>query len=142
MTHLQVIHFDDFHIWEGRCPPSDEPFATEVAPIEPTWPEMRSDLNKPTILYTELLFKKAFVGGGCADILVTNNGEQQCDAFEVEINVRPVWGELLSRNGQPSLTGMDLVMMDPDAGAPYSTCCADYARCAAEASCSCSFWLA
>ena len=58
-----------------------------------------------------------------ADILVTNTASQQCDAFEVEVNVRPSWGKILERDGNPSLLALDILLQDPDAGCA-ATCVA------------------
>jgi hypothetical protein len=73
---VQTILFDNFQIWEGRCIPEEEPFAGEITPITPEWPELRTNLNKPTTLTTSMYFEKAFVGGGCGEVHVTNIGAQ------------------------------------------------------------------
>jgi hypothetical protein len=113
---LQYILFDDFQIWEGRCAPGKEPFASEVQPVVASWPELRTDFGAETSLTGELVFDKAFVGGGCGGFEITNKGTQACENFELEINVRPTWGTILTRDGQPSLNGLIMLENDAQAG--------------------------
>jgi hypothetical protein len=123
---VQHIRFDNFEIWEGRCTPAEEPFDTELAIVVPEWPTLRANLDKPTVLTTQLVFEKAFVGGGCGHVVVTNVGSKACDAYEVEINIRPSWGNLMLKDGLPSFSGLNLLTSDTAAGAstlPLSAAC-------------------
>lgn len=94
----------------------DEPFTQELSEPEPMWPTMRTDLNKPTTLLATVEFKKAFVGGGCADFAVKNLATVPCQDFEIELNIRPEWGEILGRGGSLNLRGSSLAESDAAAG--------------------------
>jgi hypothetical protein len=118
---VQTIQFDNFQIWEGRCPPEEEPFDQQLTKVLPIWPELRTDLRKATVLETTLVFEKAFVGGACGTVHVKNTGQTVCEGFDVEINIRPTWGGLLLKNGLPSFNSLDLLESDVDAGAHMAT---------------------
>jgi len=94
----------------------DEPFVQELTLPKPTWPNMQTDLNKPTTLLATVEFQKAFVGGGCADFAVENKAAVPCEDFEIELNIRPAWGKLLDRRGSPNLSGSRLADSDPETG--------------------------
>lgn len=119
--YMQVIIFDDFQIWEGRCSPDQEPFASEFLPITPTWPTLRTNFDEKTTLAGQVVFDKAFVGGGCGEFEITNRGAQVCENFELEINIRPSWGTILTKDGLPSLTGLALLEQDAQAGVCFSS---------------------
>lgn len=116
MLHLQTIDFDDFQIWEGNCPPMDEPFVQEVTYPVPVWPNMKTDLDKPTTLLASISFQKAFIGGGCGGIDIENRAAVPCDDFEIELNIRPEWGGLLINKGEPNLSGVTLIDSDEESG--------------------------
>lgn len=113
---MQTIVFDDFMIYEGRCEPGEEPTDTEEVPVLPVWDTLRSDLDMATTLKTNIEFGSAFTGGGCGEIQVENTGNEECDGFELEVNVRPSWGELMEKEGVPSLNALELLENDAASG--------------------------
>lgn len=113
---VQTIDFDDFQIWEGKCSPMDEPMDQELTHPTPMWPNMKTDLNKPTTLLALIAFEKAFVGGGCGDFEIENRADVPCEDYELELNIRPDWGALLLKEGKPNLSGLTMIDSDPEAG--------------------------
>lgn len=114
---LQTIRFDDFQVWEGRCTPEDEPFTQALSLPKPTWDNMRSDLNAPTVLLAEVVGKTAFAGGGCIKFEVLNTADSICNQFELEINIRPSWGTLLKKDdGKPNFQKLTPIEIDDEAG--------------------------
>lgn len=113
----ETIRFDDFQVWEGKCTPADEPFTQELTLPKPTWDNMRSDLNKPTVLLAEAKGKTAFAGGGCVKFEVLNTADTTCNQFELEINIRPTWGTVLEKDdGKPNFQKLTHIETDAEAG--------------------------
>lgn len=113
---MQTIDFDDFQIWEGKCAPTEEPFDQEVTHPTPVWPNMKTDLNKPTTLLALIAFEKAFVGGGCGDFEIENQADVPCEDYELELNIRPEWGTLMLKGGKPNVRGLTIIDSDAEAG--------------------------
>lgn len=112
----ETIEFDDFQIWEGKCSPENEPFTQELTLPSPVWDNMRSDLNAPTVLLAEVVGRTAFGGGGCVTFEVLNTADSMCSQFELEINIRPTWGTVLSRDGKPNWQKLTPLEIDEEAG--------------------------
>ena len=114
---LQTILFDDFLIWEGKCEPGQEPAGFDIAPVMPRWSNLKSNLDKPTTLRTSVVFESAFTSGGCGEVHIENVGEQKCDEFLLELNIRPDWGALMEKEGSPALNALELLDSDETTGA-------------------------
>lgn len=117
---LQTIVFDDFQVWEGRCPPDKEPFSQTLVKPVAKWKGMRHDKKGDTVLNVSTIFEKASTGGGCAKFEIENLSPEDCDVYEVELNIRPSWGTLSERDGDVIIHGIKL--LDVDANAGTSSC--------------------
>ena len=112
---LQTIVFDDIQVWEGRCAPENEPFPQTVVKPLPEWDGMATH-DAPAVLSANAIFDKAALGGGCAKLEIMNTGSQDCDEYQVHLNVRPSWGFLDTRDGQWVVHGVDVIDSNADAG--------------------------
>jgi hypothetical protein len=113
---LQTIMFDDFQVWEGRCPPEDEPFSQNLIKPKPEWASMRHEKTGDSVLKVNTYFEKASTGGGCAKFIIENTSPKGCDIYEIELSIRPSWGTLSERDGDVIIHGVSLLDTDKDAG--------------------------
>ena len=116
---VQAILFNDFRVWEGRCPPDLEPLPDHPkATPNATWPAMPAALREPPgPLVATIQFDATFEGGGCGVVRVQNTGAKDCARFELLVGVDPAWGGLAERDNRPLLAGLTLARRAPHAGA-------------------------
>ena len=118
---MQHIRFDDFGVWQGRCPPTLGDFSQEAATQLPTWANQRSDLSKPTVFATTVTFPSAT----CANIAIQNTANVACGALSLELNVRPSWGKVYGK--VPNIVVAN--QTDQSAGASQDTAYMTVAAC-------------
>lgn len=115
----ETIDFGGFEVFSGRCTPADEPLPVDLEPVLPVWPEQAADLAPgapATTVAASLVFTKMFVGGACVDLHLRNTASEACSGIEAVVGVRPSWGRLLTRDGQPSLSQLALLEMNATSG--------------------------
>lgn len=130
---VQTILFDDIQVWEGRCAPENEPFSQTVVKPIPEWNSKLRD-TAPSVLSANAVFDKTAPGGGCPKLEVQNIGARDCDQYQVQLNIRPSWGSLDSRDGKWTVHGVDVIDYNADAGAPSQPTSKGHVCCACSAS--------